>query len=245
MKRMILILTLMAALLTPAAALAQVPPPTGIPLPAGAVEVDSWYFDGTNWVHMSGPDTDPGLRVIALARCWSSNPVQGSCNKEHWTIDFTHHASIAQWIDWTLSGSRWDWRVRKPGTYTADCITATLKSNNAVAITYSGFDDLTRLNEGGVKQTIDTFYSIGGAVPPGLPGSDAWVRASALNNEVDTIPDGAGLHEGLQTKLWNMIVVENCNSSCEYEDTGVITISVTNLKHWIDGESGNFKETQE
>lgn len=242
MKRMILILALMAVLLIPAAALADAPPATGIPLPAGAVEVDSWVFQDGQWVHMSGP-TQPN--VAALARCWSSGPVQGNCNKQSWTINFTHHASVAQWINWSLSGSRWDWRIRKPGTYTADCITATLQSNNAVAITYSGFGDLTRLNEGGVKQTIDTYYAIGGATPPGLPDSGVWVRAADLNNEVDTIPDSADLHAGLQTKLWNLIKVEECNSSCEYENTGVITISVTNLKHWIDPGSGNFAATQQ
>lgn len=234
MKRIILILALMAVVLVPVAALAASP---GVALPANAIEVETWKLVGDEWVSQGTGN------VEALARCWSSNPVLGSCNKASWVVTFTHHASVAQWIEWTLSGSRWDWRIRKPGTYAADCITATLKSNNDVAIDYDDFADLAYLEaDEGVKQTIDTYYSFGATLAEAE--ANGWVGASALNEEHDVIDDSQALHDGLSTKLWNKIVVENCNSSCEYEDVGTITISVTNLKHWIDPDTGNFKVDQ-
>ncbi|MBC7083490.1 MAG: hypothetical protein H5T95_08370 [Firmicutes bacterium] len=236
MKRIIVVLALMAVLLVPAAALAYNP---GVALPSGATEVETWYLnEAGEWVSQGTEN------AAALARCWSSGPAQGACNKESWVINFTHHASVAQWIEWSIGGTRWDWRIRKPGTYAADCINFSLKSNNDVAINYDGFADLAYLEQGeGVKQTIDTYYSYGATLAEAE--ANGWVRASDLNNDDDLIEDSAALHAGLNTKLWNKIVVENCNSSCEYEDTATITLTLQNMKHWIDPETGNFKSVQE
>ncbi|MCR4402001.1 MAG: hypothetical protein NUW12_04350 [Firmicutes bacterium] len=236
MKRMVLVLALMAVLLVPAAALAYNP---GVPLPDGAAEVETWYLNNAGqWVSQGTGN------AAALARCWSSGPASGACNAESWVIDVTHHASVAQWIDWSIGGTRWDWRIRKPGTYAADCINFTIKSNNDVAVQYDGFADLAYLEQGeGVKQTIDTYYSYGATLAEAQ--SRGWVRASALNDSDDLLEDSAGLHAGLNFKLWNKIVVENCNSSCEYEDTATITLVLQNVKHWIDAESGNFAQVQQ
>jgi hypothetical protein len=40
------------------------------------------------------------------------------------------------------------------------------------------------------------------------------------------------------TKLFNKIVVENCNSSGEYEDTATITLSLLNQQPWVDPAGG-------
>ncbi|MEW5866307.1 MAG: hypothetical protein AB1774_05530 [Bacillota bacterium] len=234
MKRLVLILALMTVLLVPATALAASP---GVPLPAGAVEVETWKLVEGEWVSQGTGN------VEALARCWSSGPAQGACNKQSWVINFIHHASVAQWIEWSIGGTRWDWRIRKPGTYAADCINFALKSNNAVAINYDGFNDLTYLEQGeGVKQTIDTYYSYGATIAEAE--ANGWVRASALNEEDDLIPDSAGLHAGMNTKLWNKIEVVECNSSCEYEDTATITLVLQNMKHWVDPATGYYKDPQ-
>ncbi len=140
--------------MVPAMAMAYNP---GEELPDGAVEVEHWEMDENGaWIRHDSGD------LTSLARCWRSGPTQGgSCNKENWTINFVHHASMAQWCEWTIGGTRWDWRILKPGTYAADCIEFTLKSNNDIKITFAGFDDLQYLEEGGVKTTIDTYYSYG------------------------------------------------------------------------------------
>jgi hypothetical protein len=212
-----------------------------LPLVASAqfsgTEVETWVWDedGSAWVYQGTGD------VTALARCWASLPTQGACNKD-WNIDVDIHASIAQWIEWTLSGSRWDWKVRKPGRYGADCITASVKSNQHVLVDYHNFNDL-ETESVSVNPTIPIWYHVselGAQLPP--PDSPLWTRAADLNNsaEWDTIYDSQQLHDGIQFKLWNMIEVVDCNSACEYHDDAEISLKLLCQKWWIDRSTGYF-----
>jgi hypothetical protein len=212
-----------------------------LPLVASAqfdgTEVETWFWDGDAgmWVYQGVGD------VTALARCWASLPTQGACNKD-WMIPVKVHASIAQWIEWTLSGSRWDWKVRKPGRYGADCITATVKSNQHVLIDYHDFNDL-EAESVSVNPFIPIWYHVsemGAQLPP--PDSPFWTRSFDLNNsaEWDTIYDSQQLHDGLQFKLWNMIEVVECNSACEYQDHATISLKLLCQKWWIDRTTGYF-----
>jgi hypothetical protein len=231
MKKLLVCFVVLAFLLVPAMAMAYNP---GEELPDGAVEVEHWEMDENGaWIQHNSGD------LTSLARCWRSGPTQGTCNKENWTLNFVHHASMAQWCEWTIGGTRWDWRILKPGTYAADCIEFTLKSNNDIKITFAGFDDLQYLEEGGVKTTIDTYYSYGEDVA--AAEQNGWIRAIDLNNDEGfMIYDGRALHAGLSTKLLNKIVVENCNSSCEYENRGTITITLQNVKLWVNPVTGTW-----
>ena len=227
MKKLLVCFAVLALLLVPAMANAALP---GEPLPVGAVEVEHWELaaDGVTWVHK-----EPGN---GLARCWRSGGAQGECNQTSYVVNITHHAAMAQWSEWSIGGTRWDWRILKPGTYAADCIEFKLQSNNSVLIDYEDFADLLRTTEGGVKQTIDTYYSFGESI--GQAESNGWVRAADLNEHDDIIPDSAVLHVNYVTKLFNKIVVENCNSSGEYEDTAVITLTLLNQQPWVDPAGG-------
>ncbi|MCR4426039.1 MAG: hypothetical protein NUW23_07620 [Firmicutes bacterium] len=225
MKKILLALALIALVAVPAGA--QLPWP-------GAIEQETWKLVDGVWVSQAVG------QASALARAWTSVTAQGSCNKQTWTVDVTTHASVAQWIEWSLSGTRWDWRVMKPGTYATDCITATLKSNGAVAINYDGFADLAYQGTGGVEQTIDTWYAFGPTIP--APTSSSWVRAADLNNDDDLVPDSAALHAGLSWKLWNKIQVVECNSACEYEDTATITLVLQTMKPWVDPTTGGWAD---
>ncbi len=207
----------------------------GDSLPGGASEVETWYWDGSQWVSQGTGD------VAALARLWRSNPSQGSCNKEHWSIPVTIHASVAQWIEWSITGTRWDWRVRKPGIYAGDCIGATITSNNDVQIDFDGFDNLQALGNS-VNPTIPIWYSFGETIDEAE--AHGWIPAPNLDGESFLLEDSQDLHCGLSWKLWNKINVENCNSSCEYEDQAVITLTLKNMKIWVDPASGNFKQPQ-
>ena len=82
--------------------------------------------------------TDPAKKVAT----YTSGGADGACNKLEWTIDIVNHASIAQWINWAFSDTRWDWQVRKPGTYAADCISFVIQSNNDVTMSFAGFEPL-------------------------------------------------------------------------------------------------------
>ena len=105
-------------------------------------------------------------------------------------------------------------------------------------IGFAGFGDLQYQQTGGVKTTIDTYYSYGETIE--AADENGWIRASALNETPRLVSDSADLHAGVSTKLFNKIVVENCNSSCEYENQGQITITLQNIKRWVDPQTGSW-----
>ena len=203
-------------------------------------EVSSWYWDGTGW-KVSSEAANPNPE--ALGRCFSSLPVDSACNKD-WRIDVDIHASIAQWIEWSLTGTRWDWFVRKPGNYAANCITATIKSNQNVLVDYHEFGPLIAEDpDKAVFDTIPIWYTVGDYAMGPPPKGDAWTWCEDLNNaaEWDTIFDSRQLHDGIIFKLWNYIHVVNCNSACEYHDDAWISLQLLCQKPWIDRETGFFK----
>lgn len=174
--------------------------------------------------------------LTANARAWSRFPKQGSCNKKKWVIPVTVQASVAQWIEFHLSGTRYIWRVRKPGTYAANSLEATLKSNGDVTINFAGFANL--YSGDSVNKEINTWYAYGeptgGVYDPTL----TWIEAGDLNTT--TVPDSGDLHDGMTWKLWNKIEVVECNSACEYENNATITLVLQNQKMWINPKTGNF-----
>jgi len=173
------------------------------------------------------------------ARAYISDPAGGSCNKRVWEIPITVEAQIAQWVEWSLTGTKWTWFVRKPGIYVANCITAVLRSNGNLGITFSGFDHLKYVQGNSVDDTIEVEYAFGPQLPP-----QAWIPAPDLNNLQLVIEDSSVLHRGATYKLWNRIYVERCNSASTYRDSGTITLTLLNQKPWIDDE-GNFVEDLE
>jgi hypothetical protein len=223
MKKLILVVFIIAFLPVLASAQAHTP-------------VAAWEDDGGVWV------------TAVDGRCYSSYPVDpdsNSCNKD-FVIDVNIHASIAQWVKFTLDGRRWDWFVRKPGYYAADCIAATLWSNQDVEVQYRNFGPL--IAEDQEKAVLDTIYiwyavdAVGWNVPP-LRSDPAWVPAAGLNEkeEWDTVPDSRELHLfGAKFKLWNYIWVQSCNSACEYHDQADITLYLKCQKDWIDRETGDY-----
>ena len=214
-------------------------------VPAAAyswTEVETWRWipgPGGGWAYQGTGDT------LALARCWSGFPEADGCNKD-FNIPVKIHASIAQWVEWSMSGTRWDWRVRKPGWYGADCITATVQSNQNVLVDYHDFNDL-RSESVSVNPDIPIWYYVSDiAAQLPVPDDPKWTRSYDLNDEAewDTLYDSQALHDGLQFKLWNMIQVVECNSACEYQDHATISLKLLCQKPWIDRTKGYYYETQ-
>jgi len=230
-----LAIALMVVTLTVALSLSVMagkPKITGQPLPAGSVEHQAWKLLGEIWYPMRVGNPE------AEARAFSSGPVSDQCNKIYWEVPVTVHASVAQWIVWTLSGSRYDWRVRKPGEYAANSLTATLKSNSDVEVDFRGFANLRYWASDrfpGVDQEIETWYAYGEASDPsGLK----WIPAAEINGMDALVKDSCDLHAGYSWKLWNKIKVKECNSACEYNDNATITLVLQNQKCWIDPNTG-------
>jgi hypothetical protein len=188
-------------------------------------------------------DTETGLEADnAIAAVGGG--YAGSCNKPVWDVAWLTHASVAQWVDFEFTGTAWYWYVRKPGDYYTDCNKLIVASNGDIEISFDGFADLQYMDVGnGVDETISTYYkfnredTINPDDPVNFPDT-AWISASALNDLSRTIADSQNLHDGIMFSLWNRIVVENCNSACEYEDEAIIRITLDNQKDWIDDEGG-------
>ncbi len=234
MKKLFLIVALVC--FVPALALSQIPlyPPAGY-------EVESFHLDTLTGQWVANPLGDPS----AIAQCWASLEASGSCNKD-WHIDVKVHASIAQWSSWHMTGTRWDWFVKKPGDYAADCISGSIASNQNVLVDYHDFGDLVaEVPANSIDDTIEVWYAVSASGTPYPLTSPNWVRSWDLNQaaEWDTLYDSAALHAGITWKLWNRIHVSNCNSACEYNDDAWISLQLLGQKPWIDRTTGLFQRT--
>jgi hypothetical protein len=237
MKKLFLLVVIVC--FVPALAFSQASPypPPGYP-------VEAFNLVDSVWVSLATADGNIA-HPAAKAQCWASFPADSSCNKD-WEISVKIHASIAQWCSWKMTGTRWDWFVKKPGDYAADCISGTIASNQNILVDYHGFGDLIALDTAkAVDDTIEVYYAIWGTgMPPGITNT-AWVHSYDLNNEAewDTVFDSEALHNGLTWKLWNRIRVSTCNSACEYQDDAFISLKLLCQKPWIDRETGFFTNT--
>jgi hypothetical protein len=234
MKKLLLVLLMVC--FVPALAWSQ-----ASPWPPAGYEVEAFEYDSVAGEWLSMGVGSP----MAKARCFGSFPADSQCNKD-WEIRVKIHASIAQWIEWSMTATRWDWFVRKPGYYAADCISGTIASNQNVLVDYHGFGDL--IAEDTVKAIDDTIEVWFAVWPLGTPppfGHPAWVRSYMLNDpaEWDTIFDSQALHNGITWKLWNRICVGRCNSACEYQAHAYISLKLLCQKEWIDRTTGFFVAT--
>jgi len=208
-----------------------------------AAQVDTWYWDGSQWV--KNILNDP----YALARLFSQYPTGGACNKQTWTFTFRAKASMAQWVEWAITGAEWKWQIRKVGPnlcdtsgfYCGDCIGMYVKSNYYVDLTFSGFGNL--YNGSSIDQWIEIWYAF---AESNTPPSTGWMTPEELNAYTMHFDDSQNLHNGISWKWWNKIHVTNCNSYCEYEDIdgGTVTISLAPVKPYIDPATGGFLPVQ-
>jgi len=230
MRRKIALFTFM--LLVAAAVGASAASP-GATLPPGAMDPGTYEWNGTGWVEAQ------------YAKSWNSVPVSsgGMSNKEVHSFTIINHISVAQWVEYTISGTRKDWRVLRPGIYASNSVTAVIRSNNDVIIEFYATDPEYEDPEAGVTRTIPKWFSYSTSNTLTEVEENGWVRGSDYSAEsplVITLKDSAGLHAGLTFKLWEKIEVVPSNTSSDYEGYGVVTIKLTNMKHWVDPELGDF-----
>jgi len=196
-------------------------------LPPNAYEVEVWkWVEGAGWV------SEDMQWECAYGRLFASGLVEGECNKRCWEIPVQIHASIAQWIKFMVTGTRWDWRIMKPGLYAGDCITFTICSNGDVGVDYEGFEDL--YSETSCTPTIMTWYAYGSSITE-IEMRDGWVRAPDLNSDDSIIEEVCPGH-CWTTKLWCKVKVDSCNTACEYHDDATVTLCLENQKCWVDDD---------
>ncbi len=203
-------------------------------LPTSLTEADAYNEDGSRATN---------ARVWLLDDGWETN-----CNVTPRIEAVTVRAYVAQWARWKMDYSGWEWYVKKPGTFYADCITAEVQSNGDVEIKFSGAGNLKfengpvgRSNENPigttVNTTIKTWYAAteSGKKPRHSDeGEDPWLPLNKLNGLKVRISDSRQLHKGLRVTLWNKIEVVECNSVGMYENEFEVKLVLSNQVDWID-----------
>jgi hypothetical protein len=125
----------------------------------------------------------------------------------------------------SLSATRLDWRVQKPGVLAvvAAIITASGSGTGTILVQFDGFGDLIRTDGDGV---IPVFYGLDqnrNAVEE--PSSLVWMAAAQLNGRSQQF----SLADPIPIRVWSMIRVDEQCLSAEYENAeGVITFIMSN-----------------
>jgi len=122
--------------------------------------------------------------------------------------------------DVSVTATRLDWRVRKPGTYAALATTITASGTGKLSIQFSKFADLARTD--GIAGTIAAFYGFGDDLAAAETGG--WISSADLNSKTRYID----LSEPVPVLMWSKMSVGEEVSSAEYESKGVITFIVSN-----------------
>lgn len=234
MKRFTFVLALAFVLAVGGMVFAQYDP-RGEALPTNAMQTMTFELTNSN-----------GYVTALNAQSFNSGSAAGHCNKECWDFTIENHVSVAQWIDWEINGTRKDWRVLKPGTYASDSVTARIKSNNDVQITFWAEDPVYQNPDAESPPIAKWFgYSVGADSGDHPDNVAQWVRASDYSEDsplVFTIRYEDGLAEGLAYRIWEQIEVTSEHRSSEYHGGGGLLICVTNLKYWVDPETGSFND---
>jgi hypothetical protein len=193
-------------------------------------------WNGSCWVTIDKYAADK------KAALYTSGGASGACDKRVWTASFLTHASIGQWIDWSFSSTSWDWQIRKPGTYASDGVSFTIQSNNDITVTFSGFDPLASLTNPAWK--IPAWYAFSDDPTGSVPAS--WWAAKGSSADADNINKQNWVlsYDSLKGtksyKVWSKIQVDPTTHSCEYEDSGTVTMTLQPVKPWISAALGNF-----
>jgi len=158
------------------------------------------------------------------------NPV-GSGNGDQVPLDPIYIKCAGEpYADVSVTATRIDWRVQKPGTYAALATEIAATGHGNLQVQFSGFRDLARTD--GISGTIPAFYTFAKDLPDNA--SSQWIAASALNSWQNW-PAPITLDSTTQSvvRLWSMISVSEEVSSAEYssdlgDDKGVVTFIVSN-----------------
>lgn len=204
--------------------------PAGSTLPTGAVLGDTYQRVDSDWM------------LAAHAVSYNSGSADGACSKHCWESVVHNHVSVAQWLDWEVYGTRWDWRVLKPGDYAAKMMQARVRSNNEIHVRL-WIGEPSDAHPAHESPAIPASFSVTASDSLFEAQMFGWRAAADYSGAepfVLVIPDGDRLRSGLSFNLWQRLEVGSSHPSSEYYGDGGVLICLTNLKHWVDPESGHF-----
>lgn len=200
------------------------------------VEQECWFeFPPGTWNSQTGSPTARCRKFLLY------NPNGDSCNQQQWTIPFKDSLSLAQWIEWTITGNRVLDLVRKPGTFAGLGPVLSVKSNEAIYMTFSGFENLVKIDD--PTQIIPKYYAITPTTTTNPVDVTQWIAAPDMNTA--NIPITGVVGGPALRRIWEKIVVSDVNTACEYEDPAgsIIMLNLTVMKPWIDPTTGSYVGT--
>jgi len=196
------------------------------------------YSPVDTYILVDGEWETPAVGELGTAaRAFTSLPESGSCDKRDWVITFVNHVTVSQWISYKFSGTRWDWQIRKPGIFATDGIEMGIQSNDDVNIDFDGFANLVPLIHVGAAADIAVFYAY--TQDDGVPST--WYTPDELNSFSGQL-SYAQVKDGEAFVLWTKIVIPEDQRACDYEDSWIITLSLTDVKYFIDEETGEYND---
>ena len=137
-------------------------------------------------------------------------------------------AAEAAWLRFHVSATQWQWLIRRPGVYAAECIIGSITSSVDILINFSGFEDLCSSDP--TTQNVETYYGV--SIGNQNVEEVEWVGAADFNRHPLLIKQNPVAPT--YWNLWNKVSVKQGNSALEYSDDAVITFLMQNTTPWID-----------
>jgi hypothetical protein len=210
--------------------------------PRSSVTVERQGNEKLGWlISRLGPGEEAQLKLTVYTRLKDGKQAYISCTpppgppnllNSGATLKYLHGSlelpKIPVWVKSggylrvSLSATRYDWQIRKPGGLMADPLEISVYANQPVTVTFSGFDDLASLPTG--SERIPTFYRFCDA----RPGTSLtnWVRAADLNNWQQATTT-AEVGTTVAWKLWPRLDIGPAIRAGDYEDVATLTFLLT------------------
>ncbi|MCL6590170.1 MAG: hypothetical protein K6U80_09480 [Firmicutes bacterium] len=169
-------------------------------------------------------------QYIAAGRYWlNSGAKLGYCGKYATLCKFP--VDVKSFLRIRMSNNRYDWQFQKPGAYTTEPVRIEVAASpcDTVQILFSNFHDLKAAPPGFGR--ISTFYCFGQPASGNqLPPKDGagWIGAEAMNGM------RYSKRGPFEAVLWHKLTIGGDTRAGEYQGTGRITFTVSEVDRYID-----------
>jgi hypothetical protein len=207
--------------------------------PPNSEQAGVFEWDGTAWVALSPSSTI--VRAYRFGSNWSyycnGEYVNSATGKVEVAVDAIDlEATVAQYLEATLSRTNLTWYVLKPyllsgldqlpREFATDSLGLGIKSNGDVTVESAVITDLVGTGGG----TIPVRWAITTLDTPPDKTDAAWKTADQFLSVV--LPEDPQ-HNIFTYKIWNEIHTEKCTSACEYQTELKLYLILDEQKVWV------------
>ncbi|MBE3597915.1 MAG: hypothetical protein IMX02_03640 [Limnochordaceae bacterium] len=136
------------------------------------------------------------------------------------------------WLRVEVSGTRIDWRIRKPGEYAALAFRAIVSSNQDVTFYFREFGELLpAASSRGDAPGIPVFYAIGDSLDQAA--SAGWLAADQLNGLQVRLGRSEALEEGIAWSLWQRLRIGPEVGPAAYVNEASVVFVPANVREFV------------